>query len=174
MVATAIIAALALLLSIFNTITLMIDKSRNFSILFDKVYVSDYVSHHDQKQDSIKIKYTISNYSQLPISITRIRIIIDDNYFDVDYIPHYIESSDYKSNGKTISETILNSTVLPIQLSALGANSGFLAFAIPKGTLTGKESKLKFQISTNRGEAITADFTIGKEERFKKFIFWNF
>lgn len=167
-VITPIVAALSFVLSLINSIILFKDKMRHFSVLFDDFYVTDYcITHHDGKFNVVKVKYIFSNKSQLPISITRIRMIIDDLYVDVDILPHVVEHSAYNVGKEKISQNVLESTVLPIQISGLGANSGFLAFQIPNGLLTGDETTLKFQIFTTRGKSIEKEFKLHEEIDFR-------
>lgn len=51
------------------------------------------------------------------------------------------------------------SITLPINLPALGAESGFLAFLVPQGTLSKHDKDLIFRICTNRGKAVQMTFS---------------
>ena len=165
-VITPIFTMLAFGLSVYNTILILKDKRRDFSIEFDEMYVQNYIGHHDEKQDAIKFKYTISNHSQLPIAITKIRLLINNTYYDVDYIPHYVEQSGYHQGGKIICEDVLTSVVLPIRLEGLGASIGFLTYVVPRGIITGNETSFSALIFTNRGDPIETELTLNKAHTF--------
>lgn len=99
--------------------------------------------------------------------------MVEGDYYDADTMPHVAESSKYTVGKQVVSEHVTRTTVLPIQLSALGADSGYLAFYVPKGAMSGNETSLKFQICTNRGNPVEAEFQLQEEKRFTGGLRWR-
>ncbi len=108
-------------------------------------------------QDLFAVAFSFENLSQLPISITRVQLQVAGKLYDCDRVPHVVERVRIKS--KDFEDTsVLKSVSVPVNLPSLGAESGFLVFGVPQGTLSSSEKDLIFQICTNRGKAVQRTF----------------
>ena len=161
---TGIAAIFAFVISISNFIGSIRSKRKRISIMFDGVYISDYKIEVGSGIKVIaKIRYSISNLSQLPISITRIRLIVRCQYIECEPRPYIAEEIRDSRNGVQYNHDIIKTTVLPICLDSLGAKFGYLAFLVPPDMLSGHETVLNFEICTNRGKAVQKSFSLHEE-----------
>lgn len=169
---TGVASIIALIISITDFIYLYYTKKKRITVYFGKTVISKYtISIPDldgiEKEMSIfKIRFRIDNRSQLPISITKIGILIDGIRYDSETRPYLTEIQQYKTGNKTEDKVVLHTEVLPIYLDSLASRSGYLAFLIPPNTLSGHETALNFQICTTRGKAIESTLTLHVEHRF--------
>lgn len=161
---TGIAAIFAFVISISNFISSIWAKRKRISIMFDGMYISDYKIEVGSGMKVIaKIRYSVSNLSQLPISITRIRLIVRGQYIESEPRPYIAEEFIDSRAGVSYNHDIIKTTVLPIRLDSLGAHFGYLAFLIPPDMLSGHETALNFEICTNRGKAIQKSFSLHEE-----------
>lgn len=150
------IAIAGFVLSIINTSYIFIKNHKKLKMHIDRSAIKYYFSD----KDHLIIHYQISNLSQLPISITQIKLIINNSSYTCNIHEEVVETATYKNPNRIIHEKISTNDVMPINLPALTSHSGFLSFPIPKGTLQGNEKSWIFQICTNRGKAFQKTFAL--------------
>lgn len=150
-----LVAIAGFVLSITNLILTLRQNHKKLKIRFGDSGTRERTS----RGTVFKIHYSIENLSQLPIAITRIQIQAAGKLYDCERLPYVIEESTRKVGKEIIDRTVLKSVTLPINLPALGAESGFLAFLVPQGTLSKHDKDLIFRICTNRGKAVQMSFS---------------
>lgn len=146
-------ALTGLVFSIFNFISAHRSKRKKLTVCFGVMEVKDYVIDVFNK-NPLHIYFQFENRSELPISITRIRVLANSEWYDSEARNYLIEETSYKVGKSTIKEKYIWNTILPVNLPSLGAVSGYLVFLIPPDTLSNNETVLTFEISTNRGKAV--------------------
>lgn len=100
------------------------------------------------------VQFQAANHSKIPISITRMQLVLDDQLCDVDFIPVCVEDSRLKILDSTYSELI------PINLGAHTLRNWFFAFKIHSNTYINCSENLTFIISTNRGKSVKKNFSL--------------
>ena len=103
------------------------------------------IKPYHSKQDRIMIHYQVNNKSHLPISVTDLQLIMNDNYYNEDYNTHRIISYNIDDDYKAVYNKHL-----PINLTCLSSDSGYIVYAVPQDTLTETDKPLTFEIRTNR------------------------
>ena len=165
---SVITSVLALLFSLYGIISAQIEKHKNLWIRIDGVFPKHCPTERNGRfVDTIMIRYTVFNKSQMPIAITRMQLIAGKEKEDAEPRQHLAEHSEYKQNDRTYAEVTVKSDVLPIRLDCLGATSGYLAFLIPPDILSGHETTVTFEICTNRGKAIQKTFVLHEDTRLR-------
>jgi hypothetical protein len=160
---------LGFFLSLINTIWLICQNRVNCSVLFDKVIVDNEVNNYKGKTHNvIFIRFLFVNHSKKPISITRIRIKVNHKFYDVHTLSHLAEYHKLKENQETFFQDINSSVKLPVNLSGYEAQSGFLAFLVPQGNLTGDEEDLTFQIYTSHCKSAEKTLKFGVEYQVQR------
>lgn len=146
---TLIISVAGFILSAINAVYAYINRHRNI-----KVTMRNYtVATHYNNLQLINVYLRIENFSQLSISITRVRLVIDNSKFDVSIFPETVFTKVHTSGAEVTSREKLSSTTLPINILPLGGFAGFLSFPVPVNSLSKDQKQLTFEISTNRGNA---------------------
>lgn len=151
----------AFVISVVNFMYFFVIRKKKLYVRFGKIGISE----NFNKTSLLKIQYTFVNKSQLPISVTRIRVIIDNEFYDLDSLPRIVEQYTKKQSGTIVDSYTAKSEYTPINLAALGAHSGFFAFVIPHDSLSNDEKELTFQICTNRGKAVQKKFSLHEDIR---------
>lgn len=137
---------LGFVISVINFIYFFVIRRKRLTIRFGDYGIRKYRNNFDL----LTVHYQFENNSQLPLSITRVKIIIDNNKYDCDRKKHTAETNQVKRNAEVITlET--KTDILPINLASLEARSGFLSFPIPQDSVSTADKVLNFEISTNRG-----------------------
>lgn len=154
-----IIGILGFIISIINFIYYFLIRRKKLNIRFETMATRKYF---DSKNVAI-VKCIFENQSQLPISITRIQLIINNELYDCENLPVIAEKITRKQNNEVYDEDIIKTNSTPINLMALSAFSGYFAFAIPKDTLSNSDKSLTFQICTNRGKAVQKTFVLNED-----------
>ncbi len=169
---TGLSAIFGLIISVINFFVLQRERMMNLTIRFENVSAKQTGTFYTGEEMRVaKFSYHLSNYSQLPVAITRIEVFINGKNYDTEPRSYLIEHSDYKTNGKTITEERITNDILPIQLNALGAKSGYVVFLIPKNEISGDESTFTFRICTNRSKPYIGEFDLREEMSLKNGIF---
>ena len=158
-----VIGIIGFVLSAINFIYFLIIRRKKLSLNF---YIHSIADYFDKKQ-RLKIFFCIENHSQLPISITRIRLLLNEKYYDCESSPMIVEEWSRKRNGKVYDQDIIKTKSLPFNLNPLMAESGYIGFLIPQGTLSGSEKSLTFQICTSRGKAVQKTFVLHEDVRLR-------
>lgn len=113
---SGVISLIALGLSIYNFVYNLINQKCNIKI----------VVHKNMKyRNTQQFFVTIQNCSQLPVSITSIRLN-NSNYCILE--PTIVKENIRKSGGSIISRTETKSMHFPINLNSLESTSGYLEF----------------------------------------------
>lgn len=153
---TLTISIVGLIISIINAIYFFKNKKRSITI-----DVRSYtLKTHFQKYQLANIYLRIINHSQLPISITRIQLIIDNEKFDVSTFPQTIMTLTHHSGKEQVERQKIKSTLMPINIMSLGAYSGYLSFPILRDSLPANQKHLTFEISTNRGSSFQKTYEL--------------
>lgn len=156
---SGILGVAGFIISVINLIYFFAIRRKKLNIRFGAIGVSDYFNSNEV----LKIQYFFENKSQLPISITRIQILIGNKLIDCERIPVVIEEVTRKRGNEIYDRDILKSKSIPININPLAAESGYFAFSIPQGTLSKSETALTFRICTNRGKAIQKTFVLHED-----------
>ena len=93
-----VIGIIGFVLSAINFIYFLIIRRKKLSLNF---YIHSIADYFDKKQ-RLKIFFCIENHSQLPISITRIRLFLNEKYYDCESSPMIVEEWSRKRNGKVL------------------------------------------------------------------------
>ena len=155
----SITGILGFIISIINFAYFFVIRRKKLNIRFGDIGVREYYSPND----ILKVHFSFENKSQLPISVTRIQLIINEQLYDCYRIPVVIEEVIRKRNNEVYDKDTLKSVHTPVNLSPLNAESGFFAFLIPRGILSNDETALTFRICTNRGKAIQKTFVLHED-----------
>lgn len=151
-----IIGIIGFILSLINFVYVLENNRKKLNIRFGDMNVSDYY----EGKDVLKVHFSFENESQLPISITRIQLVIEKELYDCLRLPVIIEEVTRKRETEIYDRDLIKSISVPINLDSLSAESGFLAFSIPQDKLSKNEKVLTFRICTNRGKAIQKSFLL--------------
>lgn len=168
---TGIAAIAAFLISTVDFVYLYHTRRKRITIYFGKIIVSNYtikkndINGIERDFHIVKIPFRVDNRSQLPISITRIGILIDGIKYDSEPRPHVAEIHKQKMGKELDDKIVIHTDVLPIYLDSLAAHFGYLAFLIPPNILSGREKALNFQICTNRGKAVEKTFALYEDHQ---------
>ena len=101
---TGVSSAIALVLSLVNFFVYQRERMMNLTIRFENVSAKQTGTFYTGEEMRVaKFSYHLSNYSQLPVAITRIEVFINGKNYDTEPRSYLIEHSDYKTNGKTIT-----------------------------------------------------------------------
>lgn len=141
---------LGFIISLINLIYFFIIRKKKINIRLNRFGVCD----HNNPKNVLKVNLCFENLSQLPVSITRVQVVIDKNYIDCEHIPMIIEEAVRTKSGKIYDQDYVKSTRPPINLSPLQAESVYFAFLIPRDTISNSDTQMNFQICTNRGKAV--------------------
>lgn len=91
-----------------------------------------------------------SNKSRLPISITDVRVKVNNIYYACKKHPVLADSSKHEWS-KNVSVKDFYSVQFPLAMLSLGGTGGYLVFDIPQGVDAPLSMPMTFLISTNRG-----------------------
>lgn len=142
---SSIFGVLGFVISLINIIYYFISRRVNIEMRIIEIAPRSY--HNDKEK--IIIHYQINNKSNLPISITDMQLITNDEKYCEDFNTYEILS--YHHTAKGINEHVPTyNGHLPINLSTLSSYSGYLVFVVPEGTLKALGTDLTFEIRTNR------------------------
>lgn len=155
----SITGVLGFIISVINFAYFFIIRRKNLNIRFGDIGVREYYTPNDL----LKVQFSFENKSQLPISITRVQLVINGTYYDCLRLPVIIEEVERKRNNVVYDRDTIKSTSTPLNLPSLGASSGFLSFQVPRGSLSNDETALTFRICTNRGKAIQKTFALHED-----------
>lgn len=145
---TFIIAIVSFGLSLWNFIETRLNNRVNLS-----VECKDFVIAQHFSRQPLYIALSLINKSQLPISISRAFITIDNETFEFSWIPQVVHQARLGTKYETFDRTIVKSITLPLSLAGLGTVGGYF-YAETFGRI--KEEKIKntnavIVLHTNRG-----------------------
>jgi len=120
-----------------------------------------------QTDDVFYIFLQIENFSELPISITRIQAFISGEPKDCTAIPTFVYGYRKLNDTDQIASKEFFSMQMPIELNPLGSVSGFVLFeGLPEAQRT-ISTPVRLQISTNRGAAMKIELPLSQDSRHK-------
>lgn len=146
------IGILGFIISIINFVYFFVIRKKKLKIRFEEFGVCKYYNG-----EVLKIRFCFQNLSQLPVSITRIQLVVNDSMYDCTNSPVNIEEITRRRGTTVIERTTVNSVTVPINLQPLMSQGDYFAFPIPQGIVSNSEKSLTFRIYTNRGKAIQKD-----------------
>ncbi len=150
-----VIGILGFVVSVINVVYFFAIRRKNLKIRFEEFGISPYYSDNE----ILKIRFCFQNLSQLPVSITRIQLIVDGKAYDCTNLPIMVEERTRKRGSDVIDRITINSISVPVNLQPLMAQGDYFAFPIPRGILSNSEKSLTFRISANRGKVIQKTFS---------------
>lgn len=150
---------LGFVISIINFAYFFIIRRKKLNVRFGDIGIREYYGSNDL----LKVQFSFENKSQLPISITRIQLVLNEELYDCNCLPVVIEEVTRKRKNEIYDRDTIKSVYTPINLPALGAYSGFFAFQIPQGILSNNEKVLTFRICTSRGRAVQKTFSLHED-----------
>lgn len=164
-----VVSSLAFLLSLETFRWMKKVQATNCSVRFEHIYFGQSLKNYKGEDCVVAlIRYTFVNHSEKPIAITRVRLNVRNIYYDVHTLSHLAEFHKLRENSETIYEDINLSDKLPINLAGYEARSGFLAYLVPEGTLTGREGCLTVQIFSSHLVSAEMSLTLGEEYQLTK------
>lgn len=154
---SSIFGVLGFILSLINLIYYFISRRVNIEMRIIEITSRPYKNGKER----IIVHYQVNNKSNLPISITDMRLIIDDEKYCEDFNTH--EVLGYHHTAKGIDEYVPTyNGHLPINLSMLSSRSDYLVFVVPSGTSKVLETALNFEIRTNRQTVMQKTFVLNE------------
>lgn len=119
-----------------------------------------------QGEEFAIVRYRIDNLSQMAITITRIKLIVDGKAYDSHFVPEIADDRKITKGDEIIYSQTTATDVVPINLEPLASRGGFLGFAIPQDTLPTGQTNLTLEICTNRGKATQKTVTLNEDILF--------
>ena len=164
-IVTSVIALIGFAFSVYNFVSTRLANHKKLTIFFGITELKDYTIDVFNKKP-FHVYFRFENGSQLPISITRIRILANDKWFGCEASDYIIEQTSYIVGKEIVQNKCIWNTILPINRSCLASASGYLVFLIPPNTLSNSDVNLTFEISTNRGKAVRKRLSLYEAVRF--------
>lgn len=96
----------------------------------------------------------LENHSRLPIAISSINLVLDDQRFICQMRPTIIQSSERTRGGEVISRNEVFSDSMPIALGSLASTSCHLVFDNCAPELPAPPTQVNFEVATNRGKVM--------------------
>lgn len=142
------IAIVSFGLSLWNFIETRLNNRVNLSVECKDFIIAEHFS-----RQPLYIALSLINKSQLPISISRAFITIDNETFEFSWIPQVVHQARLGTKYETFDRTIVKSITLPLSLAGLGTVGGYF-YVETFGRV--KEEKIKntnavIVLHTNRG-----------------------
>lgn len=145
------------LISIINLIHYFLSRRINLEIQIKEYAIHNYL----KQQKRIFVHYQFNNKSQLPISITDMKLLLNNKLYCEDYNLHEIIAYKHK-NIDTNTYIPTYNEHFPINLSTLSSHGGYLVFAIPEDNVQYLDKVLTFQIHTNRYKELQKTFALNE------------
>lgn len=159
---SGILGIAGFIVSLINVFYFFVTKIRKLKICFKKYKVKNFMYNQ-----YVSVFYQFENLSQLNISITNVKLVVQNETYD--YYTDKFEVSSFvkEKNGTTVYGEYTFNDTLPINLLPLFSKSGYLTFELPKGTIQENCKELTFQICTNRGNVIQSTFVLDDFQIFR-------
>lgn len=119
-IVTFVIAIVSFCLSLWNFIETRLNNRVNLSVECKDFIVAEHLS-----RQPLYIALSLINKSQLPISISRAFITLDNETFEFSWIPQVVHHARLGTKDETFDRTIVKSVTLPLNLSGLGTIGGY-------------------------------------------------
>ena len=152
---TFVIAVASFLMSLSSWVYSIITNRKNISIV-----IRDIKTYNN----TTILNMSFENKSQLPISITRIAMVVHGSKTDctVTDVP-MIEINKKNGDGSIYGYDELRCLPIPIHLSELGSAGGFILFENVPDLPEPSSTHLTLLIATNRGRAIEKQFPLPQD-----------
>lgn len=150
---SGILGILGFIISLINLIHYFITRMVNLEIIIKRYAVLDYV----RGTNKVTVHFQVTNNSQLPISITDMRLIVDGEKYSEDSCTHQVMTYRRDHNGLIESNPTYNNH-LPIVLDTLASKSAYLVFVVPKGKVQNHDKTVTFEVCTNRSKQALLTF----------------
>ncbi|MBP1546329.1 MAG: hypothetical protein J6A37_06995 [Oscillospiraceae bacterium] len=142
-------AALAgFVISVINSIYLISVNSFKLSLIQKSFAFCD-----NHKGHPVYFELTIENKSRIPMSVSRMFLIINNQKYEFQWETERIGHFEFKTNGKVTEQYSTYSLTLPQNVSGMGAVGGF--FFVPTDDSISRtdflNSQLWIEIHSNRG-----------------------
>ncbi|MDU1314498.1 MAG: hypothetical protein E6940_10625 [Clostridium septicum] len=151
---------LSLLPLIISVISLLISLIQFTISIYSKRFTIDISPIGFQKSESelyerFFFKLLIENKSNLPISITNIKVLKSDNsLFNCSLTKHFVGESFMTFNGQEVNKNVYYTTDFPINILPYGAVMPCIVFRIPKNNdiniFKNSMNNIELEIHTNR------------------------
>lgn len=139
---TFILAVFGSLGTLISWTLSLISTRKNINVRISKAYPYN---------NSILFHILIDNKSRLPITITRISLIIGDDIFSTFDTKTQIFRSEHKCNGEILSVNTIYSPTFPIEIGSLGGVNCYPYFELPPEVFETLSTEATLQFHTNRG-----------------------
>lgn len=151
---SGVLGILGFIISVVNLYFFFIARKKKLSICVKQFRVNtDYA-------DMLTVYIRFDNLSEMPISITQIRLNVDGKYYDVFPCPMVAVEWKSSSNGEVLHDYAITTHTDTINLNPLESAYKYLAFQIPQGSVSVDEKALTFEICTNRGKKVQKSFVL--------------
>ncbi len=162
---TTIIAIAGFLISVITLIQNVRSK---------RVNIRTHITSFDYREPAMFFTMAFENFSELPIAITDIKFIGEEETIRCNPISREIFVNKKTRNNVVVQTTPYVSSNLPIQIPALGSFSGIILFA-PVQDPPKKDSKwVTFEIHTNRRKAFRTTLELSEDiQHLSKAHQWN-
>lgn len=153
-----IASGVSLVLSVLNFVIAAINRRRKINIS-----ILEYSFGSGENQFLLSFE----NCSQLPVSISRIFLHIDGKKYECVLLSQVVREIIHFRNGTSETEEI-KTLPLPIYLGALGCASGYVLFQKCSRGFESNETRVIFELYTNRGKIKSLKSQLTEERRLHK------
>ena len=156
---SGVLGIIGFIFSVVNFVYFFATKKKKLVICFERYGIKPHLGNNV----IALVQYRLDNLSQEPITITQVRLIINDNKYNCFHIPYPAIQSKI-TRGETVRFDYTCSTdVMPINLGSRVSQGGYPGFQVPEDTLSENETRLTFEICTNRGKPFQKTFVLNED-----------
>lgn len=137
------------ILAVFGSLGTLI--SWTFSLISTRKSINVRISKAYLYDNSILLHILIDNKSRLPITITRISLVIGNNIFSTFDTQTQIYRGERKCKGEVLSVNTIYSPTFPIEIGSLGGTNCYPYFELSPEAFETLSTELTLQFHTNRG-----------------------
>lgn len=152
-VISGILGILGFLISLINLIQYLLSRRINLEIQIKECILRPYV----MGQKRLILHYQTNNKSNLPITITDLQVVFDNESYNESIYTFGIFACEYVTRGKVNYIPTYNEH-LPINLPMLSSHAGYLVFLVPEDTPENVCKDLTLKIRTNRHKEVRKTF----------------
>ncbi len=160
---SGIIGVLGFILSAINFIYIFVKSRCKFEI--ELIESSVLPSSRGAK---ITARLQFNNLSQLPVSITDLKILVDGNKYRVDDLTHKVLSYENRIGKEVVARVPTYNSHIPVTLDSLGSYAGYFVFLIPRNIPVPDGKILEFEVHSNRGLVIQPTLSLNHPQIFPK------
>lgn len=154
---SGILGILGFIVSLINVINKFLSNRINLELKIINCVKRNYVNNTKR----ILVQYQMNNKSKLPITVTDLQIVYNNQNYLEDYNTHEVHS--YRHKIDDFDERIATyNNHLPINLPMLSSQAGYLVFVVPEDIAEDVCKDLTFQIRTNRCKEVQKKFSLNE------------